>query len=312
MDSGLRTLDRTRDIDIIENHLHAVFNVTLPNGAYRYAALTFNSLAAGETVTIAVGATNYVYTMVNALGAPAANNVQVKVQGSIALSAQMLKNAVNGVTDATNIAYGAGTQPHPVVIAQCTGIRTAIGGIIHPTPGVADIGPTLRLRDKYPDIADLVYVLALTDTTAHAGIWLLTDFIRTHYFRYTFTGNAAALNNRIAGVKQCIIPLNAVTNGSGNLVAYDPSILIVEGISLASLLVECDLYYSLDEVTFVMMSQGQELSHTPVANGSQEYHTRVPRIPSGGGLYCAMRTNGQLVASYIECKTQIHIYPEGV
>lgn len=298
-------------IEVIQKHLHPDFNVTVPNGSYRYGAITFNSAANGETVTITTGGVGYVYTFVNALGAPAANNVEVKVQGTVALTAAKLAQAVRGITDVDNIAYGAGTQPNPGITAHYTGVRTSIGAIMHPASPTLT-GPTVRFRERYQDHDETTYPISLADTTAHAGIYLLTDFIRTYQTRYTMSGNAAALGNRIAGCYHCLIPPYTVVDVSGRFVKYDSSVLVVEAISATNLLTECDLYNSIDEISFNYMSMGQELSREPLAAGSQEYHTRVPRVAEGYGLYCKMRSNGNAITDWVDIKIQIHTYPYGI
>lgn len=299
------------EIEVIEHHMHPDFNVTVPNGSYRYGAITFNTAADGETVTITTGGVGYVYTFKNVLGAPAANNVHVKVQGSVAATVAKLAQAVRGITDAANIAYGAGTQPNPGITAHYTGVRTSIGAVMHPASPTLT-GPTVRFREKNQDRDEATYPIALADTTVHAGIYLLTDFIRTYQTRYTMSGNAAALGNRVAGCFHCLVPPYTVVDINGRSVKYDASVIIVEAISATNLLTECDLYNSIDEITYNYMSMGQELSRETLAAGSQEYHTRVVRVPEGYGLYCKMRSNGNAITDWVDIKIQLHTYPYGL
>jgi hypothetical protein len=298
------------EVEVVEQHGHPIFNVTVPNGSFRYGAITFASAADTETVTLTSGGVGYVYTFKTTLGSPAANNVHVKVQGSVAETVAMLAKAVRGVTDIVNIAYGTGTQPNPGFIGHYTGIRTSIGSAMHPAS--ATTGPTIRLRDRYQDRDDATYPLTIADTTTQSGVWKQTQMIRTYSFRYTMTGNAAALGNRIAGCYHCIVPPYTVVDISGNYVKYDPSQFVVESISSNSMIVECDIYYSIDESSYTYVGMGLELSRDTASAGSQEYVTRLPRVTEGYGIYCKMRSNGNSTSDWIDCKVQIHTYNYGL
>lgn len=294
--------------EITESHMHPQFNVTVPNGAYRYSGITFNTLANGETVTLTYGGAAIVYTMETVLTAAGAGAVHVKVQGTVAASAAKLAQAIRGITDAANISYGAGTQPNPNITGHYTGVRTALGNVIHPA------GPTIRLREIVPDVRATTANFLVADTTTHAGLYTLTAPVRTYFALYTMTGNVNEVSNenKIAGDLQCLIPIDTVIDSLGRFVKYDASVTIVEAISATSLLVEADIFSSLDEVTYSQHSQAQELSRELAAAGSQEYHTRIPRLAAGAGMYIRMRSNGNQVTDSISIKIQLHTYRYGL
>jgi hypothetical protein len=298
-------IDKVR---VIENHLHPALSVTTPNGRLRVGALTFNAAAANtETITLSkAGGSSRVYTFKTALGAdPGAGNVTIKVQGTSDLTARRFADAINGVTDVDDILYSGAETYHPDFIGAYTGIRVAIGTVPHPTTGV---GPTTVVLGR---VGDQTGVATLSDTLgSHAGIYKLTAITRIYSSRYILTGNAAALIDRVAGGYQCICPMNSVRHPTElGLCKYDVGKIVVEGISADTLIVECDGYYSTDEVTFTAMWYGLECSKTPVTDGSQTFVVNSHRIPKGGGFYIKMRSSGTDAASWVDLKAQYHVYP---
>jgi hypothetical protein len=297
-----------RESEVVEHHLHPQLSVTTPNGRLRVGAMTFGAAAANtETVTLGYVGTTIVYTFKSALGAdPGAGNVTILVQGTADLTARKLAAAVAGTVDAGNILYGnagVGTQPHPNMSAAYTGVRVSIGAVAHPA------GATVIFLGKTGDAVDVV---TLSDTVSHAGAYLLTAVTRIYSQRYVFTGNAAALINRVAGAYQCICPMNSVRNpfeANSPVCRYDVGKMVVEAVNDDALIVECDGYYSADELTFTPLWYGLEMSRDIVTKGCQLYTVSSSRIPAGSGFYIKMRSNGTNVADYIEFKAQYHIYP---
>lgn len=299
-------LQRTKENSyIVRKHHHTRFTVTIPNGAYRYSGMTFNTFSNTQTVTLTYGGVAIVYTAVTALGAPAANNAEVKVQGTLAATVALLAQAIRGVTDATNIAYGAGTQPNPYITGHYTGIRTSIGDVTHPA------GPNLRLRENNFDRRATAYPWTVADTTTHAGLYLLTAPIRTYFFTYIENNNDATANESIAGDMHCVAPPGTVVDENGRPLAYDPNGFIVEQVEDTGL-IEIDIYKSLNEVDFTIMTQGGEVSRTPLTAGSQEYNFACDRVDPGWGLYCRMRAKDSNAAHTVKGKFRMHVYPYGV
>jgi hypothetical protein len=293
-----------REAEIVENHLHPDISVTTPNGRLRVGALTFSSAADTETVTLGFAAAERIYTFKAALGAPAANNCHVKVQGSVALTVQKFCDAINGVTDAANIAYGDAAAANPAFRAAYTGVRVAIGTVPHPTTGV---GPTAVFIGKLGDNAT---VATLSDTVSHAGIYKLTAITRIYSSRYILTGNHANLISRVAGDYQCVCPMNSVVHPTELVVCkYDVGKMVAEAASSNALIYECDGYYSSDEVTFTPLWYGLEMSRDEVTKGCQMFPVNSHRIPAGAGFYIKARSNGTDAADYIDFKAQYHVYP---
>ena len=72
------------------------------------------------------------------------------------------------------------------------------------------------------------------------------------------------------------------------------------------------MYYSLDELTFVLMNYGNNMSKDTTNQGCQQITCRGVRIPENAGLYAKVRSNGSSVNAYVDMKAQIHQYPLGV
>lgn len=295
------------EVEVVEHHAHPDLSVTTPNGRLRVGAITFNSAATNaQTLTLGkAGGASRIYTFKNVLDAPAAGNVSILVQGTADLTARVLQAAIMGSSVPGVIAYAGGEGAHPDFVCAYTGVRVSIGSVLHPASGV---GPTLVFIAK---VGDSAAVCTLTDTLTHGGIYLLTAITRIYSQRYTMTGNAAALIDRIAGAYQCIIPLNSVWHPTELvLVPYDVTKVVVEATSTAdATVIECDGYYSADEVVFTPMFYGLELSREEATKGCQAFLVSTHRIPAGSGFYLKCRSNGTNVADYVEFKIQYHLYP---
>jgi hypothetical protein len=290
------------DAEITEDHCHPPRSFDTPTGRYRMGAIRFGSAAAGQNVVMG-GAGGITYNFVAALGAPGAGICEVKVQGSTDLTVRKLAQATRGVVDAANIAYGAGTQPNPSAWGYYTSQRFSLAA----TAVLA--GSNIVFYGIVPDLTDALNPLTLTTTTVGST---LTAFVRTYVTRYVLNGNAAALGNRVAGDMQMLIPMGAVINDSGSLVYYDPAVIVAEATNSASMIVEMDLYWSTDEITFNLMGIGLDISKDSTSAGALQFATQVQRIPPGGGLYTKMRSDGNAVTDWVEIKAHSHYYPLGV
>jgi hypothetical protein len=297
-----------KESDINEHHVHPQLSVTTPNGRLRVGALTFDTAADTKTITLSrAGGSSRIYTFKAALGAaPAAGNVTILVQGTNDLSARRFADAVNGVVDAVNILYAAGESFHPNFTGGYTGQRVAIGTVPHPTTGT---GPTVVVVGRN---GDQTGAATLSDTLSHAGIYKLTAITRIYSSRYILTGNAAALDDRVAGGYQCVCPMNSVRNSfetNSPVCKYDVGKIVVEATVSDSLVTEIDGYYSADELTFVPMFYGLEASRDQASKGCQQFLVSSGRIPAGAGFYIKARSNGTDPADWIDFKAQYHIYP---
>lgn len=295
------------EIEVAENHVHPALSVTTPNGRLRVGAITFGA-ASADTHTVTLGKTggaSRIYTFLDVLGgAPAAGNVSILTQGTAILTAQVLQAAIAGAIVPGVISYSAGEGAHPDFVAAYTGVRVSIGTVVH------TVGPTLVFIAK---VGDSAAVCTLSDTLTHGGTYKLTAITRIYSQRYVLTGNAAALIDRIAGGYQCIVPMNSVWHPTELvLVKYDIGKIVVEACSVDTLLVECDGYYSSDEVTFTPLWYGLELSRQDKDKGCQTYMVSSARIPAGGGFYVKMRSNGTDNESWVDFKAQYHVYPSAL
>lgn len=290
------------DAMITEEHLHPSIVFTGPSGSHRYAGLTFGSAGNGQTVIVGALAGPITYTFVNVLGVPAPNNVEVLIQGTLDLTIRKLAQAIQGVNDPANIAYGGGVPfANPDVYGKYTGQRFAIGASQHPA------GSSISFQDIVGDVTDIANAMTLITTTIGST---LTAFARMYSTRYLLTGNAVLLNNRMAGPYQTLIPI-----GASGPYKYDPSIIIVEGASSGAMVIEGDLYWSLDEVTFSLLESGLNLSFGSgggVNVGSQQFLCNMQRVPVGAGIYIKCRSNGTLITDWVDLKLQIHQYASGL
>jgi hypothetical protein len=296
------------DAAVIKHHVHPDLSETTPNGRLRVGAITFGAASSNtQTLTLGkAGGASRIYTFKDVLGAaPAAGNVSILTQSTAILTAQVLQAAIAGSSVPGIILYSAGEGAHPDFVAAYTHIRVSIGAVLHPATGV---GPTLVFIAKFGDSAA---VCTLSDTLTHGGIYLLTAITRIYSQRYTMTGNAAALIDRIAGAYQCVVPMNSVWHPTELvLVPYDVGKVVVEATSTAdATIIECDGYCSADEVTFTPLFYGLELSREEATKGCQAFLVSTDRVPQGSGFYVRMRSNGTNVADYVEFKVQYHLYP---
>jgi len=293
----------TRDDEIIQNHIHPPRSFDTPTGRYRMGAIHFLTAADGEIVTMG-SAGGIVYTFKTVLGAPAAGNVHVKVQGTLDLTVRKLAQATRGVVDAANIAYGAGTQPNPAAWGYYTSQRFSLGT----TPVI--VGSNILFYGIVPDQTDAMNPLTLTTTPG--GVGTTTVFTRVYTTRYLLTGNAAALGDRVAGDYQMVIPMGAVISDAGAQVWYEPEILVAESVVSANRIIEVDTYWSTDEITFNLMGIGLDVSKDVATAGATQFYTKVQRVPPGGGVYVKMRSDGTDPADWIDFKMHSHYYPSGV
>ena len=296
------------DAEIAQEHMHPTSCTVGPSGRRRRAGISFTTAANLENVVVGYTAgTVITYTFMTVLGAPGANNVHVKVQGSVDLSVRKLAQALQGVVDAANITYGAGVGAHPDVEAYYTGNRFSIANVVPlvhlpATPGI-------MFFEKTQDRTTTAFPFTLTSTTTR----VLTAFTRIYAHRYTMTGNAAGPPaDCVAGDYQTFMPMLFTRDFAGNLTWSDCSWFVVEAVSSASMIVEVDVYYSTDEVTYTIVSTGINLSRDTATLGCQEYPVSMARIPPGAGLYVKMRSNAAATNEWVDVKVQRHTYEVGL
>ena len=283
---------------ILLNHLHPIETATAPDLISRRASITFTNITAGNNVVLGP----VTYTLVTSLGSPATNNVQVRIQGNLRQTVQKLAEAIRGIQDIVNIAYGAGTNPNPAATAYWTSRIFSIGDV------TITAGESLFLLEKAENAT-----AALTFTsTATATI---NAFTRSSYLRYVLSGNAAGAGgvNSIRGPLHTLLPIGSVViGGQGGLLyptAYDCHLTTLCRQSDTTEK-ELDLYISNDEVTFTRISRS-----TPIgaenANAGLHVHIqmRQSRVPAGYGLYISMGSDGTSSTAYCDLKFTYHLYP---
>ena len=296
-------LDETRDTlymrtGILLNHLHPIETASAPDMISRRASITFSGIANGNNVVIGT----VTYTFVTALGSPAANNVQVLIQDTLRNTVKKLADAIRGVEDQTNIAYGTGTDPNPTCTAYWTSQRFSIGST------TIDAGESLFVLERAENATTAI---ALT-STATASI---NEFIRMSFLRYILSGNVSGSGgvNSVRGPLHTVLPINSVViGGQGGLLypaTYDCHLITLCRQSDTSEK-ELDFYISNDEETFTRISRSTPVgSNTSAESLHIHIQMRQARIPAGYGLYVCMGSDGTSATAYCDLKFTYHLYP---
>ena len=283
---------------IILNHLHPIETATAPDMVSRRGAITFTGINSGNNVILGP----VTYTFVTSLGSPTANNVQVLIQGTLRNSVKKLAEAIRGIQDVANIAYGVGTTPNPVSTAYWTSRIFSIGDVIIPS------GESLFLLERAENATTPLNLTSTASATINA-------FTRASYLKYVLSGNATGAGgvNSVRGPLQTLLPIGSVViGGQGGLLyptAYDCHLVTLCRQSDTSEK-ELDLYISNDEVNFTRISRS-----TPIGADSSnaglhiDIQTRQSRVPSGYGLYISMGSNGTSASAFCDLKFTYHLYP---
>lgn len=283
---------------IILNHLHPVETASAPDMASRRASITFTGISAGSNMVM----DSVTYLFVAALGSPAANTVQVLVQSNLSDTVKKLAEAIRGVQDAENIAYGSGTNSHPTCTGYWTKQRFSIGDI-----SVAP-GESLFLLEKAEDANT-----ALTLTSSSAST--INAFIRMPHLRYVLSGNALGSGgtNSVRGPMHTILPIGSIVIGGQD----DPLIPVPYDCHLVTICrqsdtteKELDFYISNDEQTFTRISRSTPLG---ADSSTEAQHAQIAmrqsRVPAGYGLYARIGSNGTSATAYCDLKFTYHLYP---
>ncbi|MFA5638413.1 MAG: hypothetical protein WC961_05990 [Anaerovoracaceae bacterium] len=296
-------LDDTRDTlymrtGILLNHLHPIETASAPDMISRRASITFSGIANGNNVVIGT----VTYTFVTALGSPTASNVQVLIQGILSDTVKKLAEAIRGIQDVVNIAYGSGTSSNPACTAYWTSRIFSIGDVTIPS------GESLFLLERAENATT---TLTLT-STATANI---NAFTRASYLRYVLSGNATGGGgiNSVRGPLHTLLPIGSVViGGQGGLLyptAYDCHLITLCRQSDTSEK-ELDLYISNDEVNFTRISRSTPIG-ADSSNAGLHIHIqlRQSRVPSGYGLYISMGSDGTSASAFCDLKFTYHLYP---
>lgn len=283
---------------ILLNHWHPVETATAPDMASRRAAITFSNIADGNNLVLGP----VTYTFVTALGSPADNNVQVLIQENLRNTVKKLAEAIRGVQDDANIAYGTGTDPHPSCTAYWTSQRFSVGDTT-----VAP-GESLFLLEKAEDVTT---ALTLTSTAAASII----AFTRAPHVRYVLSGNVSGAGgtNSVRGPLHTILPIGSVViGGQGGTLSptrYDCHLITLCRQSDTSEK-ELDLYISNDEQNFTRICRSTPIGTDSSAEAQHvQIEMRQARVPTGYGLYIRMGSNGTSSTAYCDLKFTYHLYP---
>ncbi len=283
---------------ILLNHLHPVETASAPDMASRRASITFTGISAGNNMVL----DSVTYLFVATLGSPAANTVLVLVQSNLSDTVKKLAEAIRGVQDTVNIAYGSGTNPHPSGTGYWTKQRFSIGDT-----SVAP-GESLFLLEKSEDRNT---ALTLTST----AVSTINAFIRMPHLRYVLSGNTTGSGgaNSIRGPLHTILPIGSIVIGGQD----DPLIPVPYDCHLITICrqsdtteKELDFYISNDEQTFTRISRSTPIGSDSSAEAQHvQIAMRQSRVPAGYGLYIRIGSNGTSATAYCDLKFTYHLYP---
>lgn len=285
-----------RRLSILLGHFHPIETATVPDMTSRRAGVTFGGIDAGDNFIL--GSVTYIF--VSVLNTPAANTVEILIQSSLRETVKLLAEATRGADDVNNIAYGEGeTSPNPLCAAYWTSQRFSCGTVI------INAGENLFILERAEDKTNLLGL----STTANA---VVTQWSRTHFARYTLTGNAAQAVNSVRGPMHTILPTGSVQLGgqleAGGVASYDIHKITMTDQSNTEAK-EIDLYMSKDEEDFIRISRSNPMGYS---NSFSSLHvqteTRGTRIPEGYGFYIRVGSNGTSGASTIDLKFIYHLY----
>lgn len=283
---------------IILNHLHPIETATAPDMVSRRASITFTNINSGNNIVLGT----VTYTFVTSLGSPTANNVQVLIQGTLRNTVKKLAEAIRGIQDVVNIAYGIGTAPNPSCMAYWTSRVFSIGDVTIPS------GESLFLLERAENATTPLTLTSTATATVNA-------FTRASYLRYVLSGNAAGGSgiNSVRGPLHTLLPIGSVViGGQGGLLyptAYDCHLVTLCRQSDTSEK-ELDLYISNDEVNFTRISRSTPIG-ADSSNAGMHIHIqmRQSRVPSGYGLYISMGSDGTSASAFCDLKFTYHLYP---
>jgi hypothetical protein len=294
-DTGNNLYTRT---GILLNHLHPIETATAPDLISRRASITFTNIANGNNVVIGT----VTYTFVISLGSPIANNVQVLIQDTLRNTVKRFAEAIRGIQDETNIAYGAGTEANPVCTAYWTSQRFSIG------QDTVEQGESLFILERAENVTS-----AITLTSNATGN--INSFSRIGYLRYILSGNVSGSGgaNSVRGPFHTVLPIGSVViGGQGGLLypaTYDCHLITLCRQSDTSEK-ELDLYISNDEVIFTRISRSTPIgSNTSAESLHIHIEMRQARVPAGYGLYACMGSDGTSSTAYCDLKFTYHLYP---
>ena len=283
---------------ILLNHLHPIETASAPDMTSRRASITFSNVSNGNNVVVGT----VTYTFVTALGSPSANNVQVLIQGTLRNTVKKFAEAIRGVEDETNIAYGVGTDPNPTCTAYWTSQRFSIGD--------ATVAPSESLF-MLERVENATSAINLTSTATVA----INPFTRISYLRYILSGNVSGSGgaNSVRGPLHTVLPINSVViGGQGGLLypaTYDCHLITLCRQSDTSEK-ELDFYISNDEETFTRISRSTPVgSNTSAESLHIHIQMRQARVPAGYGLYVCMGSDGTSSSAYCDLKFTYHLYP---
>lgn len=243
-----------------------------------------------------------IHIFVTALSSPAANNVQVLIQGTLRNTVKKLAEAIRGIQDVANIAYGSGISSNPACAAYWTSQIFSIGDVTIPS------GESLFLLERTENATTALTLTSTATATINA-------FTRASYLRYVLSGNASGAGgvNSVRGPLHTLLPIGSVViGGQGGLLyptAYDCHLVTLCRQSDTSEK-ELDLYISNDEVNFTRISRSTPIG-ADSSNAGLHIHIqmRQSRVPSGYGLYISMGSDGTSASAFCDLKFTYHLYP---
>lgn len=272
-------------VDNIQSKLASIYSVMFPNvflggtprSLNRYGLIQITNIANNNNIV----AGNFTYTFVTVLGSPGANQVHIKIQGTIKDSCKMFVKAIDKTTDADNILYGAGVVANPLFLSYYTSKR--LGG----STSTLSEGDNLIMYQIEEDVP------ARTLTTTTTGTLIAPA--RVFHQTYTFTKNSLLISSPI----QLII--------AGDVAHGDVTTKIIHSVTIPDMSTgtdkEIDLLISNDEITFTQIYHGLDIT-----NVGQYVLPQYYPVPSGYSVYARGRSSGTNNSETIDIVLNVATY----
>jgi hypothetical protein len=287
---------------VIDTGFHPYYSISTPNGLKRLGAIRISSHNNDENLVLGIS-TVITYILKTTLGTPGANEVHVKIQGNVFETVKKLHAALQGLTDATNIAYNS-QAAHPEFQALWTKQNFSLSSTTLAKATTTE-ACTIFFRER---LADITTAVTFTSTTTNSTI----AFARYTTSRYTtvadgIRGDYLAVTGQGSELTPTLGPFGPFKH---DLNRVD----ITNGIAtLAGESIEMDLYYSDDyEATFTLVAEGLNV-YRPDAKEAIPYDWHARSMPVNAGTYIKIGTPDETVGSkWLDLSSGIHLRPFGV
>jgi hypothetical protein len=271
-------------------------SVGCPSPDQRRAAASFIAIPVNND-TLTLGHTAFVtYKFVNALGGAILDTVQVKIQGTANTTCAVFVNAVSGIIDAVNIAYGTGVGAgaNPEFRAYYTEQRGSIELSTWDT-AAGGVGATAMFYERtYNDTTACTFAASNIASITCDGSGIIRTY--TSWYPIDLPAGSALFT---------LVPLGFFNT------LYRPEWITCDGQNTgfgSANNISADLFYSFDEVNFVTIARGVVIYSANFDSVPRDLN--VPVIPARAGLYMGGNHSGVGV-DFAPVKVRLAVYSAG-